>query len=731
MPALPQPNTPQQGLNITSQNAPGVTSVGGFLQLRSLAQTLQDEKNQAVQVNSTPVIQGIAAYVRHAWSEARRAKEITIEPVMLQGLRARKGEYDPDKLALLQSQGSSLIYMMLTSNKCRAASSWIRDVLITTSEDKPWTIKPSATPDIDPSIQQSILQQATQIVAEFHAQGHYPPQEDIKQLLVELRSVSEAEITSVAQDKCDLMEKKMEDQLQNGHWSTQFSLFIDDLVTFPAAFMKGPVVRKKPKMEWKPDGKQGYQLSIQDDLVLEWERVDPFYIYPSADAIDVDDGYLCERHRLSRGDLNALIGVDGYSEDAIRAVLDEYGRGGLHEWIRVDTEKAMAEGRSTAGVHVNPSELIDAVQFWGSVQGRMLLDWGMETAPDVNGGAPVPLDPLAEYPIEAWLIGAWIIKAVINPDPLGRRPYYKASYEIVPGAFWGNSVPFLCRDAQDVCNAAARALVNNMGISSGPQVVVNVDRLPEGEDITQLYPWKVWQVTSDPMAGTQLPINFFNPSSMSQELMNVYDRFSVLADEYTGIPRYMTGDSAVGGAGRTASGMSMMLGNAGKSIKQVIATVDLNVIEKAIDRLYYYNMRYSTDPDLKGDIDIIAQGATLIAVKEQYTMRREQFLQVALANPVVNQVVGMDGIAELLRESAKQLGMNTDRIVPPVEILKLKWMQQQQQAMQQQQAQAQAMQQNNGQAQAGGTPPAPPQPGAVLENGAPVTNNFSNEPQKN
>ena len=42
-------------------------------------------------------------------------------------------------------------------------------------------------------------------------------------------------------------------------------------------------------------------------------------------------------------------------------------------------------------------------------------------------------------------------------------------------------------------------------------------------------------------------------------------------------------------------------------------------------------------------------------------------------------------------------------------------------ALQQQQM---AANQQNGQAQAGGSPPAP-QPGATLENGAPVTNNFA------
>jgi beta-glucosidase-like glycosyl hydrolase len=69
-------------------------------------------------------------------------------------------------------------------------------------------------------------------------------------------------------------------------------------------------------------------------------------------------------------------------------------------------------------------------------------------------------------------------------------------------------------------------------------------------------------------------------------------------------------------AGRTASGMSMLMSNAGKSIKQVIANIDEHVIKPCIDRLYYYNMRYSDDADLKGDIHIQARGAASLLEKE-------------------------------------------------------------------------------------------------------------------
>lgn len=702
----------QLGLNMTNSAAPGTISAGGGLVTIKSLKAMAEERAAAQQANSQPVVQALNGYIRKQWMSSMMAKQMTAEIKMLKSVRARRGEYDPDKLAQLREQGSSTIYMMITSNKCRAASSWLRDTLVTASEDKPWTIEPTALPDLPPNEVEAILAQAQGEVEALYLNGTPPTDQQVRERLLEMKDMALSHLKDLAKRTAERMEVKMEDQLQEGNWSKAFSEFLDDITTFPSAFIKGPIIRKRPRLKWVPMPDGQYTLDQKEELVMEWERVDPFNIYPSADASDVNQGDLIERHKLSRADLQSMIGVEGYSEGAIRAVLELYGKGGLRDWIYVDMNKAAAEGKSTMGVQQNPSKLIDALQFWGNVQGQLLIDWGMSVE-------EVP-DPLADYPVEAWIIADWVIKAVINPDPLGRRPYYKASYEEVPGAYWGNSVADLCRDAQDVCNATARALVNNMSIASGPQVVYNIDRLPQGENITQMYPWKVWQVTSDPLAGSAPPMQFFQPSSLSAELMAVFEKFSTLADEYTGIPRYMTGDSPSGGAGRTASGMSMLMSNAGKAIKQVVANIDDNVISPVIERLYYYNMRYGTDPDLKGDVYIVARGAVSLIVKEQAQVRQNQFLQIALTSPAAQQIIGVEGIAELLRQGAKTLDMNPDRIVPPVEIIK----QRMAQAQAAQLAQQQQLAQITGQVEAGGTPPNPSQ-GAQLENGAPVTNNFA------
>lgn len=671
---------------------PGVVNVGGIMEMRSLSQQIEDEHAKAEKEAEKPIIVGIAGHVRRCWDEARMAKEQKVEKQMLKNLRQRRGEYDPDMLASLQHQGSAIVYMLLTSNKCRSAAAWLREAL----GGMPWSCSPTPVADIDEATKASIVDLAEQEIQRSMSMGVFPSDAEVREYMLAVRDQAFAKVQEIAKTRAERMTEKMKDQLTEGGFEEAMDAFIDDLVTFPAAILKGPVVRVRPQLKWKADEMGKPVVETEDAFRLEWERVDPFDLYPAPDATSVDDGYLIERHRLSRADLVGLRDVEGYSTAAINAVLNEYGKGGLHEWLYIDSERMNAEGKATLTL-TNPSELIDALQFWGSVQGKMLLDWGVDEA-EVD-------DPLAEYHVEAWLIGRWVIKLTINPDPLHRKPYYKTSWENIPGCFWGKSIPELCADTQAVCNAAARALVNNMSLSSGPQVAYDVSRLPVGEDLSQMYPWKIWQFKDNGTGGaTVQPISFFQPKSNANELMTIYEKFATLADEYTGIPRYMTGDSNVGGAGRTASGMSMLMSNAGKSIKNVVSSVD-RILEPAIERLYFYNMMYLDDPELKGDVAIKAEGASALVVKQQQQQRQNEFLNIVCTNPMLTQLIGPEGIAYMLREVIKQMGYDVDRIVPSPSIMKAKMAEQQ--LTQMAQMQEAAMQQQQGQPQAGGTPAAP------------------------
>jgi hypothetical protein len=153
----------------------------------------------------------------------------------------------------------------------------------------------------------------------------------------------------------------------------------------------------------------------------------------------------------------------------------------------------------------------------------------------------------------------------------------------------------------------------------------------------------------------------------------------------------------------------MLMGNAGKAIKQVIANIDLGVMTPMLERLYDHNMQYSEDAELKGDVQIVARGASSLVNKDNAQVRRNEFL-AATANPIDMSIVGVQGRAAILREVAKTLDMDVDKVVPSMT------------KMQQQMAAQQAMQQPQQ-----GTPakPASMAGGQSLQDGTSATDNFS------
>jgi len=646
-------------------------------------------------------IQGLASHVRKRWEVAKDGRS-DLEERMLQCVRQRNGDYDPQIQAEIESQGGSDIFVQLTSVKCRAATSWLRDTLLGTGSDKPWSMDSSPEPDLPMEVTQGLEAKLSQeLMQAMQSTGAMPTEEDLADIARKMQDEAMELNKEEAEKRVGRMERKMEDQLLEGGWYEAFNEFIEDIVTFPFAALKGPVKRRRKVMKWEDN-----KLVPAEVIRNEWERVDPFNLYWAPWAWDVNDGFVIERHRMTSENLQSLLDVPGYNNDAIRTVLADFGSGGLDEWLWVDSARATAEGKNTTEA-TNTDDLIDALQLWDSISGKLLVEWGVPEE-DIE-------DQSLSYPCEVWLIGGTVIRAVLNYDPLGRKPYYLTSYESKPGSVAGKGVGDLCRDSQSMVNATARALANNMGISSGPQVGVNISRLPAGEDISDMHPWKIWQFQSSEYNDGSPPLSFFQPSSNAQELMAVFEKFSERADEDTMIPKYMTGGHTPG-AGRTSSGLSMMISNAGKGIKQVINNIDKKVIVPAIERLYHDNLRYADDPDLVGDLNISARGASSLVVKEAEAIRKNEFLQLVLNSPMAQQIVGMDGAAELLRDAALNLNTNPDRIVPDRE--KASQLQQQSQIIAQLQEQL-AMLTGQGQQQGQQQGPAM-QPKNMLPDGSQV-----------
>lgn len=654
----------------------------------------QDEARAAAEAAAqTPEMSNLAGFIRTQFEIMRTHRnnsQAGWSERLLSALRAFNGQYDASKLAEIRKFGGSEVYARLIAMKCRGASSLLRDVYL--APDRPWGIQTGPDPEIPPEIMQSIQQLLQSELATLQMNGQPVDVNAIRDRTLQLMGAARDAAKKKGAKQAKVAEDKIDEILIQGGFYKALAEFITDVPLFPFACIKGPVVRIVPTVTW-----QNGQAVIQQVPRLFWNRVSPFDLWWTPGVSDIEDASVVERTRVTRAELNDLLDLPGYNTEAIRAVLDEYGRGGLHDnWDSTDAERAVMESREDP--NLNRSGLISCLEFHGNVQGRMLREYGMTEQ-------QVP-DELRDYFVQAWLIGSHIIKAQLSPSPRKRHPYFITSFEKVPGTPVGNGLPDILADIQDVANASLRALVNNLSISSGPQVVVNDDRLSPDEDGEELYPWKRWHVQSDPMGNNaQVPISFFQPNSNAAELLGVYEKFNNMADELSAIPKYLAGAGAGGGAGRTASGLAMLMGNASKILQTVAANIDRDVLAPALHQLF--DMLLLTDQSglLTGEEQIRVMGVNVAIQRETQRSRQLEFLQIT-ANPVDVQIVGPKGRAAVLRSVAQTIGLDGQQVVPSEEDLD------------KMQAQAAAMQQQAAQAQGGQAP----QGGNVTQDMGPRTN---------
>lgn len=582
-------------------------------------------------------ITDLANYIRTRFQKAvRNRRTVGIDDQLIRDMRAYNGQYDPTKLNEIRKFGGSEVYSRMMAMKCRGATALLRNVYM--NSDRPWSLTPSPEPELPDSIDDHIrrlvmleVQNVNQIT------GKIVEQDDVADRMEMLYDAAKANEKIKATEEAKEAGEKLDDILTEGGFYGALSDFLIDLPIYQYAVIKGPVTRKHTQLKWK----KGKPIQVEKAKFF-WSRVSPWDVWFSPGATDIMNTEVFERQRMSVQDLYGLIGLPGYREKDIRDIISTYEGRGFKEWIQVfDAERALMEGRN----NVLDDTFINAVEFHGHVLGKYLKEFGVPGADDEQ----------KPYFVTAWLVDTQIFKVMLNPSPRLRTPYFVTSFDKQPGTLYGTGIPGMANDLTDVINATMRALVNNLSIASGPQVILNSDMIGPNQD-QALYPWKVWTYTGDPAQPNHKPMEFFQPQDNSVSLMQVIDKFSTMLDDVSTIPRYLTGGGANSGAGRTASGLSMLINNANKTLQNVADNIDKDVFDPLLQMLYDFVMLTDQTGMLRGDETIVVDGVRQAAKQDQDLTRQLEFLQL-INNPNYNAHFEQGEVGRVLQAIADNLGM--------------------------------------------------------------------------
>jgi len=443
---------------------------------------------------------------------------------------------------------------------------------------------------------------------------------------------------SPAQETARRMEKVIHDQLTGTNAVTTLRNSIFESVLLGTGIVKGPFTHIKTIHKWVRTGEEKeYQPYSRD--IPKIETVSCWDLYPDPMATNIDDcDYVIQRHKMNRTQVRNLMDMPMFDPDAIGEVLSGGGN--------YDDKYFESVIRDDNHLDRNASERFEVLEYWGCIDSAFMNEIGVET----------PEDDLGQVQVNIWVCGNQILRAVVNPFTPMRIPYQIFPYEISPYQIWGIGVPENMEDAQLLMNGHVRMAIDNLSLAGNLVFDVDETSLVPGQNY-EIFPGKVFRRQSG-VTGTA--VNGIKFPNTAGENIQMYDKARQLADEETGIPSIMHGQTGVTGTGRTAAGLSMLLGSAGLSIKTVIKNLDDHLLKPIGEAFFQWNMQFNVEsPDIEGDLEIKPKGVASVMQKEVRSQRLIGLLQT-VANPMLAPFIK---IPNLIKELAISQDIDPDSLV--------------------------------------------------------------------
>lgn len=537
-----------------------------------------------------------------------------------------------------QIQHRSKVFVNLTRPRTNVAEARIADMLLP-SDDRNWGIKPVSAPELNDAIidMTPITDQSGQRIS-INDGGMQ------RQATVADHAHS---IMDKANKSCAGMQDEIDRQLSECDYNGEVRKVIHDSATLGTGILKGPIVVSRTKKSWTPMQAQGqtvHVLEIKQDLNPASNRVDPwnFFADPSC-GDDIHNGSYClERRYITKRQLRDLAKIPGYLGSQIKKVLEE---GPKHSALYDDHD---AHNRDQSGFTASKDSRYELWEYYGEIDIDDMQAAGVDVSEDDN-----PLQTVEGCIV---VINNTVIKASPNPLETGGFPYDIFVWEKVEGHWAGYGVPYLLRTAQRVLNAGWRQIMDNAGLSVGPQIVVKRGTIDPADGNWEITGRKIW-FASDDTENVRDAFTLFEISSHLQELERIIELALKFIDEESMVPQIAQGEKD--GTPDTLGGMTILMNSANIVLRRIVKQFDDMITRPHLRRYYDYNMQFNPNPAIKGDFEVDARGSSALVVRDTQNEAFVQSLQLG-GSPVYGHMIKT---ADLLRKALSARSIDPDDIV--------------------------------------------------------------------
>jgi len=545
-------------------------------------------------------------------------------------------------IAKPKAKYKSKVFLNITRVYVETAASKVIEVLSPT-DMRAWSIEPSAIPNMPEK--PSPLVQSLQAM-----QAEQQPQPVRQQIGPDGQPVQAPAPVAPPIDPVEEMMKAaqraalgaqtwIDNSLSRCDFQGQIRVVIDDASRLGTGVMRGPIPVNHRSMKIDHDQQTGEQkVSILEAVGPQSKAISCWDAYPDPACGDnIHNGqFFIEHDMMVEKQVNDLKDQPGYLAEQIDKVLAE-------------GPKANNSATFATPPHQATDPKAQRFHVW-YYYGFMLRDDVL--AMNCVCNEEDELEGIG-YPVIVTVINDTPVKVHLNPMNDGRFPYDFMVWQKVAGSPFGIGIARQIRTCQAILNNHVRAMMENAGLTSGPQIILSRGSIQPADNSWEITPRKIWLIKPDAdIQDVQKVMNAFNIPSQQAELLAAIDFALKMAENVTGLPVLLQGQTGPNGVPETLGGMVILVANASSLIRRIARIFDDSLTKPHITAYYNFMMLYADDPSIKGDFRIIAHGATELVARDQ----RNTFITQAAPQMSANPSFGIDP-TRLFKQIAKINGM--------------------------------------------------------------------------
>ena len=593
---------------------------------QKLGQVLIKRRDEAIRFRA-------ASGIERQWAEDQayyEGEESTSKSSYYKGMTL-----DSPLLAKPKNAFKSNVFLNITRPYVETAASKVIEVL-SPVDDRAFSIEISPIPF---AIMGGEVLQGTAIPQQPQVpEAGQPPMVDANGQPATPEQVQQQQVKQSVEDKLRIAARGaqtwIDDKLQESGYNSELRTLVDSSARLGTGVMRGPipVMRRSMKTE-------AGTMVISEEIVPESRSISVWNCFPAPDCGDnIHNGqFFIEHDKLTEKQVRELQGDPSYLADAIERVIEE--------GPKANAATTMAENPSDSK---DPTAKRFSVWYYhGFLSADDVIAMGCDCG-GIKGGVAAVITIINDTPV----------KAHLAPLSKGRYPYDFMCWQKTAGSPWGIGISRQIRACQAILNATVRSMMENAGLSSGPQIILGRGSIIPADGKWEITPRKVWLLKPDAdIPDVTKAFNAVQIPSIQQELLETVNFVLKMAENVTGLPILLQGQQGPNGVPDTVGGMQILVANASSLLRRMARIFDDSITKPHVTAYYDWMMEFGEDDSIKGDFRVVPRGASALVAKDM----RATFLTQAVPQMLVNPAFGIDP-ARYFKEVAKLNGLTPEDV---------------------------------------------------------------------